>query len=260
MSPASGSPGLSADGSILDHLRELRGRVIKCLLIVAIGFVVAFNFSEQILNFLIQPLADVLPDGQTLIFTGLPDAFLVNLKTGIWGGIFLTAPLWLYQVWAFVAPGLYRSEKKKIMSLVSAATILLFLGAAFGYWLVFPLAFKFFVSFSSGMLTAMPALGPYFSLVMALLLAFGLVFQLPLVILFLADLGLVNSIILTKGRKYAILIIFILAAILTPPDVISQCLMAAPMLILYEISLKLVKRNEKRRVAGEVAEEVIKKV
>lgn len=241
-------------GGLLGHLRELRGRILKSLLGMALGFTVAYYFSEAILAFLIHPLTAVLPEGQKLIYTSLPDGFLVNLKIGLWGGVFLAAPWWLYQVWSFVAPGLYRSERSKVVGLAFSATLLLFLGAAFGYGLVFPLAFKFFVGFSNDMLTAMPALGPYFSLAMALLLAFGLVFQMPLVILFLANLGLFDARTLVKGRKYAILIIFIVAAILTPPDVISQCLMAGPMLVLYEISVKLVARGEKKRAAETAAE------
>jgi sec-independent protein translocase protein TatC len=244
---------LPEGGGFLGHLRELRGRILKSLMGLALGFAAAFHFSETILAFLVRPLTAVLPAGQRLIYTSLPDGFLVNLKIGLWGGVFLTAPWWLYQVWAFVAPGLYRSERRQVARLAFSAAFLLFLGAAFGYFLVFPLAFKFFVGFSNETLTAMPALGPYFSLAMALLLAFGLVFQMPLVILFLASLGLFEARTLIKGRKYAILIIFIVAAVLTPPDVISQCLMAGPMLVLYELSVKLVARLEKKRAAEAAA-------
>ena len=246
---------LPEGGGLLSHLHELRGRIIKSLLFIAVGFGVAFNFADQILAVLIMPLKAVLPPGQKLIYTGLPDGFLVSLKIGLWGGVFLSAPLWLYQVWAFVAPGLYRSERKKISGLTFSATLLLFLGAAFGYALVLPLAFKFFVGFSNDMLMALPDLKSYFALAMSLLLAFGLVFQLPLAILFLAGLGLVTSSLLTKGRKYAILLIFIVAAILTPPDVLSQILMAIPMMGLYELSIKLVARNEKKKAAEEAAYE-----
>ena len=246
---------LPEGGGVLSHLNELRSRIIKSLLFVAVGFGVAFNFADQILAFLIMPLKAVLPPGQKLIFTGLPDGFLVTLKIGLWGGVFLSAPLWLYQLWAFVAPGLYRSERKKVSGLTVSGTLLLFAGAAFGYVLVLPLAFKFFVGFSSDLLMALPDLKSYFSLAMSLLLAFGLVFQLPLVILFLAGLGLVSSSLLIKGRKYAILLIFIIAAVLTPPDVLSQILMAIPMLGLYELSIKLVARNERKKAAEEAAQE-----
>lgn len=243
------------DSGLLSHLRELRGRIIKSLLAVAIGFAAAFNFSEELLSLLVMPLRTVLPEGQKLIYTGLPDGFLVNLKIALWGGVFLSAPFWLYQLWAFVAPGLYRSERRKVAGLAVSASVLLFAGAAFGYLLIFPLAFKFFVGFSNEMLTAMPALGPYFSLATSLLLASGLVFQLPLAIIFAADLGLVTSTTLAKGRRYAILIIAIVAAILTPPDVISQCLLGLPMMILYEISIRLVARKEKKAVAAEAEAE-----
>jgi sec-independent protein translocase protein TatC len=242
-------------GGILSHLHDLRGRIIKSLLFMAIGFGVAFNFADQILAFLVMPLKAVLPPGQKLIYTGLPDGFLVSLKIGLWGGVFLSAPLWLYQVWAFVAPGLYRSERKKISGLACSATLLLFLGAGFGYALVLPLAFKFFVGFSNDLLMALPDLKSYFTLAMSLLLAFGLVFQLPLVILFMAGLGLVSSPLLIKGRKYAILLIFIVAAILTPPDILSQILMAIPMMGLYELSIRLVAKNERKQAAEEAASE-----
>lgn len=246
---------LPEGGGLLSHLNEMRGRIIKSLLFIAVGFGIAFNFADQILAFLIMPLKAVLPPGQKLIFTGLPDGFLVTLKIGLWGGVFLSAPLWLYQLWSFVAPGLYRAERKKVGRLTFSATLLLFTGAAFGYVLVLPLAFKFFVGFSSDLLMALPDLKSYFSLAMSLLLAFGLVFQLPLAILFMASIGLVSSPLLVKGRKYAILLIFIIAAVLTPPDVLSQILMAIPMLGLYELSIKLVARNEKKKAAEEAAYE-----
>ncbi len=238
---------------LLGHLHELRGRLIKSLLAVACGFGIAFNFSEEILAFLIRPLKAVLPVGQKLIYTGLPEGFLVNLKIGLWGGFFLSAPFWLFQLWAFVAPGLYRSARKKVLGLTAMASLLLFLGAAFGYTLIFPLAFKFFVGFSSEMLSALPALGPYFSLATSLLLACGLAFQMPLAIVFLGRIGVVSAGALANGRRHAGLRILIMAAVLTPPDVISQCLLAAPMLVLYEISIKLVAGHEKKLAAEEAA-------
>jgi len=238
------------DGNLFSHLRELRSRLIKSLAAVALGFVAAFNFSEDILRFLVRPLKALLPDGQKLIYTGLPDGFLVNLKIGLWGGFFISSPFWLYQLWAFIAPGLYRSERQKVLGLALTASLLLFGGAAFGYVFIFPLTFKFFIGFSNELLTAMPALGPYFSLAAALLLASGLAFQMPLVIVFLADLGLFRAETLRKGRRYAILIIFILAAVLTPPDVVSQALLAVPMLALYEISIRLVAGKERKRAAA----------
>lgn len=246
---------LPEGGGLLSHLHELRGRIIKSLLFMAAGFGVAFSFADRILAVLIMPLKAVLPPGQKLIYTGLPDGFLVSLKIGLWGGVFLSAPLWLYQLWAFAAPGLYREERRKISGLTFSATLLLFFGAAFGYAVVLPLAFKFFVGFSNDMLTALPDLKSYVSLVMGLLLAFGLVFQLPLAILFMAGLGLVSSRVLIKGRKYAILLIFIIAAVLTPPDVLSQILMAIPMMGLYEVSVRLVVKSEKKKAAEEAAGE-----
>lgn len=232
--------------NFLGHLHELRGRIIKSLLFITLGFALACNFSEQILAFLIRPLQAVLPEGQKLIYTGLPDGFIIFLKIGLWGGVFISSPLWLYQLWSFVAPGLYRSERRQITTLALSASFLLFLGAGLCYALVLPLAFKFFINFSSETLMALPDLKSYFSLIMGFILAFGLVFQMPLALIFLANAGILSAEALKRGRKYAVLIIFIIAAILTPPDVLSQILMAIPMLCLYEVSLKVVARNEKR--------------
>ena len=238
--PSDEAPGF------FEHLRELRSRAIKALLIVALGFGVAFNFSHEILAFLAHPLLSTLPAGQKLIYTSLPEGFIIHLKIGLWGGVFLSAPFWFYQLWSFVSPGLYQSEKSNLAWLSLAASSLLFIGAAFGYLVVFPLAFTFFLSFSSEIIAPLPALGPYFSLAMGLLLAFGVVFQLPLVLIFLGELGILSAETLSRGRKYAVLAIFVVAAILTPPDVVSQCLMAAALLFLYELSIKLISRREKK--------------
>ncbi len=254
-SPEPTAETLPEGGGLMSHLRELRVRIIRSLLAVAAGFGLSVNFSDRILAFLARPLQAALPPGQKLIYTGLPDGFLVSLKIGLWSGVLLSAPLWLYQLWAFAAPGLYRSERRKVAGLAAGASLLLLLGAAFGYGLVLPLAFKFFVSFSNDLMTALPDLKSYISLAMSLILAFGLVFQLPLVILFLAGLGLLSSGTLIRGRRYAVLIIFIVAAVLTPPDILSQILMALPMMLLYELSIRLVAGIEKRKAAGEEADQ-----
>ncbi|MGL4208854.1 MAG: twin-arginine translocase subunit TatC [Candidatus Adiutrix sp.] len=237
------------DGGGLDlfnHLSELRSRIIKALLFIALGFMASYNFAPFLISFLIKPLREVLPAGQNLIATGLTDNFIIHLKVALWGGIFLTAPLWLYQLWAFVAPGLYRHEKRQIVYLALAAAILLLGGAAFAYFAVFPLAFTFFISYSNETVSILPAIGPYLSLVMTMLIAFGLAFQLPLLLFFLALIGLIDADFLRKFRPYAVLIIVILAALLTPPDVISQILMAVPLWLLYEISVGIIAHRGKK--------------
>ena len=228
---------------LLEHLKELRSRLIKSLLSLVPGFILAYNFAAPILSFLARPLQEALPPGSGLVATALPDTFIVHLKIGIWGGFFMASPFWLYQIWAFVAPGLYGPEKKGLKRLSFFGTLLMAAGAAFAYYGVIPIAFKFFVSVTGAEVTMLPAIKQYLSLIMGLLAAFGLTFQLPLVLLLLASLGLVNGDKLRSFRRYAILIIFILAAVLTPPDVISQIMLALPMLALYELSLFLISRK-----------------
>lgn len=235
------------DRNFWDHLQELRWRVLKGLVAVAVGFGVAYYFSNEILAFLVLPLIKVLPPGQRLIFTGLPEGFLIHLKIALGGGIFLAAPFWLYQFWSFVAPGLYQRERRWVVGLAGGASILLFLGACFGYFVVFPVAFSFFLSFGGDLMMPLPAAGSYFSLTLSLLLAFGLIFQLPLVLLFLGELGVISASTLSQKRKYAVLAIFVVSAILTPPEVMSQIIMAVSLIVLYELSLGLMRCREKRR-------------
>lgn len=234
--------GLAPEAPFISHLREMRSRLIKSLLALAVGFALAYKLARPILDFLARPLKEALPEGPGLIATALPDTFLVHLKIAFWGGFFLASPLWLYQLWAFVAPGLYGREKKGLKRLSFFGTVLLFSGAAFAYYVVIPIAFQFFVALGQGEVTFLPAVRQYLGLVTGMLAAFGLTFQMPLVLMFLASLGLVNAAHLRAFRRYAVLIIFILAAVLTPPDVISQVLLAIPMLVLYELSILLIGR------------------
>jgi sec-independent protein translocase protein TatC len=184
-----------------------------------------------------------LPAGQTLVFTGLEDAFLLTFKTSLWAGILLSSPWWLWQTWAFVAPALTNLEKKAVPRLTFLATILLVGGAAFAYFLAFPLAFKFFLAFSSEVLRPLPAADRYLSLAMGLILAFALAFQLPLVLMLLNRLGLVEAEGLRRGRRYAVIAFFIVGAILTPPDVASQVALALVLMGLYELSILLTSRR-----------------
>lgn len=235
--------------SLLSHLAELRSRLIKAFLSIIPGFAVAYGLAGQIIELLARPLKAAMPNGPGLIATGLPDTFFVHLKIGLWGGLFISAPYWLYQLWAFVAPGLYQQERKAAMKLSGLSFILLVSGAAFAYFAVFPIAFKFFVGFSTEDISLLPTIRQYLSMVTAMLLAFGGAFQLPLLLLFLNSVGLIDAEKLIRFRSYAIVLIVILAAIMTPPDVISQILMAIPMITLYEISILMIKSRLKIRSA-----------
>jgi sec-independent protein translocase protein TatC len=186
-----------------------------------------------------------MPEGTSLIATGLPETFLVHLKIALWAGVIVSSPFWLWQLWAFVAPGLYQREKKAAARLTAGAVGLLLAGAAFAYWAVLPIGFKFFMSFGGDNITILPVIHEYLSLVMTLLLSFGLAFELPLCLMFLASAGVVDSKRLSRFRPYAVVIIVTLSAFLTPPDVVSQILMSIPMLGLYELSLFLIRRKER---------------
>ena len=223
------------------HLDELRKRIVICIVAVAVGFLGSYFFAEQIFDILIKPLQAELPPDSMFIFTGLPEAFFVYLKLSLFGGILLASPVLLWEVWCFVAPGLYDQEKKYVYPFVIFSTLLFATGVSFGYFVVFPIAFKFFMGYSSEIIKPLPSIKEYLNFSCKLLFAFGVVFELPLFTLFLAKIGLVNEKMLRSKRKFAILGIFAVAAILTPPDVVSQILMAIPLLVLYEISILVAK-------------------
>jgi len=236
---------IPADGemSLWGHLAELRGRLLKALAGVAVGCLLAWNLADRLLDFLLRPVLKELPEGQALVFTGLEDAFMLVFKTSLWAGFLLASPWWLWQAWAFVAPALTRREKKAVPSLTALATLLLAGGAAFAYFLAFPLTFRFFLAFSSEVLQPLPAADRYLSLAMGLILAFALAFQLPLILMFLNRLGLVEAEGLRRRRSYAIIIFFIVGALLTPPDVASQIALALVLMGLYELSILLTGRG-----------------
>ena len=228
--------------SMWEHLAELRNRIIKALLGLLAGCLLAWNMAGYILDHLLRPVMKELPAGQALVFTGLEDAFLLTFKTSLWAGALLSSPWWLYQLWAFAAPALTRQEKKIVPRLTALATLLLLSGAAFAYFLAFPFTFKFFLAFSSELLQPLPAADRYLSLAMGLILAFALAFQLPLILFFLSRLGLVKAEGLRRRRGYACIFSFILAAVLTPPDVFSQVVLGLALMGLYELSIILIGR------------------
>ncbi|MGQ9859461.1 MAG: twin-arginine translocase subunit TatC [Thermodesulfobacteriota bacterium] len=225
--------------SFIEHLEELRYRLIVCLVSVLIGTVVAYVFKEEIFRFISTPLLRALPPGeQQLIFTGLLEAFVVYLKASFFAGLMLSVPVVLYQLWAFVSPGLYPRERKLALPFIFFASLFFLGGAVFGYYVVFPYGFQFFVGFGGDFIKPLPSMKEYLSFATFLLLAFGIVFELPIFIFFLAKLGLVHPRTLRKGRRYAIPVIFLVSAIMTPgPDPISQCLMAVPLCVLYELGI-----------------------
>ncbi len=219
------------------HLEELRSRLIKSFIAVGVGFLVAYGFKEKLFEVLIYPLVRVMGKGDTLIFTGLPEAFFTYLKVAFLAGLMAASPVMIYQFWMFVAPGLYRKERRLLLPIVFLSTFFFVGGALFGYFYVFPIGFKYFLGFANDKIQALPSMREYLSFSSKLLIAFGLAFELPLVLTAMARMGLVTVGFLKKNRKYAILLIFIASAILTPPDVVSQILMAFPLIVLYEISI-----------------------
>jgi len=235
----------------LGHLEELRKRLMACAIAVGVGFAVSYAFSERLFNLLIMPLKAVMPEGDQLIFTNLPEMFFTYLKVAFLSGVLLVAPFIFYQLWMFIAPGLYRREKKYVIPFVVASTILFVGGSLFGYFVVFPFGFKFFIEY----VKALPSVKQYFSFAIKLLFAFGVIFELPVVIFFLTKMGVVTPELLSRKRKYAILLAFVLAAILTPPDVITQCMMAGPLIILYEIGILVSRTVRKKKESKEEAEE-----
>ena len=246
----------SKQGSFVEHLAELRSRLVKSFVYLFICFIICYFFAENIYSFLVEPYAKAVRDDELsrrLIFTALHETFITYLKLAFFAAIFVTSPIILTQIWKFIAPGLYKNEKKALLPYLIATPVLFLLGGILVYYLVMPLAIKFFLSFeSSGQLNTLPIqleakVNEYLSLIMRLIFAFGLSFQLPVILNLLARVGAIDSAYLKKRRKYFIVIIFTAAAILTPPDPITQIGLAIPLLILYELSILSVKMTEKKK-------------
>ncbi len=233
------------------HLEELRKRLIICFIAVGIAFCICYAFSKRLFEILMQPLLTAMPPDEKLIYTGLPEAFFTYLKVAFLAGILLAIPVIMYQFWMFIAPGLYDKEKRWAIPIVVLSSVFFLGGAMFGYFVVFPFGFKFFMGFASDAIKPLPSMKEYMGFSTKLLFAFGLVFEMPLFITFLAKLGVVDVQFLSTKRKYAILLFFVLAAILTPPDVITQVMMAGPLILLYEVSILGARLFGKKREKAE---------
>ena len=237
------------------HLEELRSRLIKCFIAVGVGFAVSYGFKEYLFKILVHPLVSVMAPGDHLIFTGLPEAFFTYLKVAFLAGLMLGSPVILYQFWMFVAPGLYRKERRMLAPVVILSSFFFIAGALFGYFVVFPWGFKFFLGFATETIRPLPSMKEYLSFSAKLLMAFGLVFELPMVLTFLARLGIVSVDFLKRNRKYAVLLFFTGAAILTPPDVVTQIMMALPLMFMYELSIIGARIFGKKKPAPETEED-----
>jgi len=219
------------------HLKELRDRLVVSLAGLAVAFIITYSFKEKIFHFLMQPFIKVMPAGSSFIFTSITEAFITYFKVSLVAALFLAAPVILYEVWMFMAPGLYEKEKKYIAPFIIFGSFFFVGGALFCYYVTMPVVYHFFVSYAGTMIIPMPSLKEYMSLTLKMLIIFGLIFQMPLIAYYLAKAGIINYRGLAKKRRYAILGIAVLSAIITPPEVSSQLLMALPMYGLFELSV-----------------------
>ena len=244
---------------LLDHLIELRNRLMRCVIALAISFGVCLYFAQDIFGFLARPLTEAFPPGQgRLIYTKLYEAFFVEVKVALFAAFFISFPIIANKLWAFVAPGLYAREKKAFLPFLFATPVLFVAGAAMAYYIVMPTAFHWFLGFqghAGGLrLEALPGTGDYLDLVMQFILAFGISFLLPVLLLLLNRAGIVTRQQLAGARRYVIVAIFIVAAVITPPDVVSQLLLAIPLMLLFEGSMAIMWFGERRARKEQAAE------
>ena len=240
--------------TLTEHLIELRNRLIYCLIAILLAFFISYYFAQNIYNFLLQPLLTAFGDqiNKRIIYTGLTEAFITYLRLSLTSAIFLAFPFIVSQLYLFIAPALYKKEKKFILAIMFFCPLLFLVGFAVVYELVLPLAFKFFLSFqnlnpSNSLPIELEAkIGEYLDLIMQMIFAFGIAFQLPIILICLVKFGVLSVDGLRKKRKYCIVIIFVIAAVITPPDILSQVTLALPMILLYEIAILISSKITKK--------------
>ncbi|MFC4310233.1 twin-arginine translocase subunit TatC [Steroidobacter flavus] len=242
-----------AEGSLISHLVELRDRLLRAVIAIGVLFVPCAIYSNELFTLVATPLMEKMPKGTSMIATSLVSPFLAPLKLSLFVALFAAMPYVLYQAWAFVAPGLYKHEKRFAVPLVVSSIVLFYCGVAFAYFVVFPLMFAFFTTSAPVGVQMMTDMQNYLDFVLLLFFAFGVAFEIPVATVLLISTGMVSIQTLTKNRGYVLLGIFIIAAFLTPPDALSQTMMAVPMYLLYEIGIVLSRfLLKKRQQAGEV--------
>lgn len=223
------------------HIADLRKRLVISSISVVIMFFICFNFYEPILEWMMVPVKHALPTGTSMIAVEIQETFFTAMKVAFFAGFIFSLPIIFWQLWLFLAPGLYEHEKKLIVPFVFFATLMFLLGAAFAYYIVVPVGFDFLIAFGNTVVNVLPSIAKYVEFFTKLMIGFGIAFELPVITFFLAKIGVVDDKMLKDFFRYAVVLIFIVAAILTPPDVISQVLMAAPLLLLYGISIYIAK-------------------
>ena len=223
------------------HIADLRKRLVISVLTVVVMFFVCFSFYEPILNWMMVPVEAVLPKNSQMVAVEIQETFFTALKVAFFAGFIVSLPVIFWQLWLFLAPGLYDHEKKLVIPFVFFATLMFLSGSAFAYYIVVPVGFEFLINFGSTVVTVLPSIGKYVGFFTKLLIGFGIAFELPVITFFLAKIGLVDDRMLKDFFRYAIILIFVVSALLTPPDVISQLLMAAPLTLLYGVSIYIAK-------------------
>jgi sec-independent protein translocase protein TatC len=241
----------SGEQSFLSHLIELRERLLKAVAAVLVILLALIPFANKLYGYLALPLIKHLPEGGTMIATEVASPFLTPIKLAFFVALILAMPVILYQLWAFVAPGLYRHEKRLAVPILFSAMVLFYVGCAFAYFLVLPAVFAFMTSVAPAGVAVMPDIGRYLDFVLVLFLAFGLCFEVPVVLIILVALGVVTPAQLAKSRSYAIVGAFVVAAVLTPPDVFSQMMLAIPMIVLYELGIFAARIISRRPASAE---------
>jgi sec-independent protein translocase protein TatC len=235
------------EGTLISHLLELRDRLLKSALAIAIAVLPCMIYANQLFEFVSRPILAMLPKGSNLIATNLSATFVTPFKLAIWVGVFAAMPVVLYQLWAFVAPGLYRREKRFAVPLLISSVVLFYTGMVFAYYAVFPVLFRFFITTAPQGVAIMADITSYLDFVLTLFFSFGVAFEVPVATVLLVATGLVKMKTLTGNRGYVILAISVIAAILTPPDAISMCLMGGPMYLLYEFGILMTRILVKKR-------------